>query len=133
MMTGEEPCPPLDPAPAAGQAVAPKPSPAPPAAATARQAAPATTQAKRSAREPVVPGSALARGIALYREKDFQPALALFLAAAKQDPGDPRAYAYLAGTYDWLGMSVESRMAADTARRIDPDALSIVQFAFGGP
>lgn len=133
MMTGENPCPPLDPAPAAGQAVAPKPSPAPPAAATARQAAPATTQAKRSAREPVVPGSALARGIALYREKDFQPALALFLAAAKQDPNDPRAYAYLAGTYDWLGMSVESRMAADTARRIDPDALSIVQFAFGGP
>ena len=132
MMTGEEPCPPLDPAPAAAQAVAPKPSPAPPAA-TARQAAPATAQAKRSAREPVAPGSALARGIALYREKDFQPALALFLAAAKQDPGDPRAYAYLAGTYDWLGMSVESRMAADTARRIDPDALSIVQFAFGGP
>lgn len=133
MMTGEEPCPPLDPAPAAAQAVAPKPSPAPPAAATARQAAPAASQAKRSAREPVVSGSALARGIALYREKDFQPALAMFLAAAKQDPGDPRAYAYLAGTYDWLGMSVESRMAADTARRIDPDALSIVQFAFGGP
>jgi Flp pilus assembly protein TadD len=70
---------------------------------------------------------------ALYREKDFQPALALFLAAAKQDPNDPRVYAYLAGTYDWLGMSVESRMAADTARRIDPDALAIVQFAFGGP
>ena len=133
IMTGETSCPPLDPAPAVAQAVAPQPSPAPPAVEPARKAVPATAQAKRSAREPVVPGSALARGIALYREKDFQPALALFLAAAKQDPGDPRAYAYLAGTYDWLGMSVESRMAADTARRIDPDALAIVQFAFGGP
>lgn len=106
---------------------------APQATAPAPVKAPVAAQAKRSAREPVVPGSVLARGIALYREKDFQPALAMFLAAAKQDPGDPRAYAYLAGTYDWLGMSVESRMAADTARRIDPDALSIVQFAFGGP
>ncbi len=123
----------LCPKQAAAPTAAPPRTAAPQAAAPAPAKAPVAVQAKRSAREPVVSGSVLARGIALYREKDFQPALALFLAAAKQDPGDPRAYAYLAGTYDWLGMSVESRMAADTARRIDPDALAIVQFAFGGP
>lgn len=99
---------------------------APKAAVPQRQAAPVATQRARSAREPVAAGSLLARGIALHREKDFQPALALFLAAAKADPDDPRVYAYLASTYDWLGMSVESRMAAESARRIDPDALSIL-------
>ncbi len=91
-----------------------------------RRAEAVASQRTRSAREPVAPGSVLARGIALYREMDFQPALQMFLAAAKADPDDPRVYVFLARTYDWLGMSVESRMAAESARRIDPDAFSIL-------
>jgi Flp pilus assembly protein TadD len=57
----------------------------------------------------------------------MQPALAMLLAAAKQSPDDPRVYAYLANTYDSLGMSVESRMAADTAIRLDPKAMEILR------
>jgi TPR repeat protein len=80
-----------------------------------------------TARTPIVSGSLLARGVTLYRAKDFQPALAMLLEAARQSPDDPRVFAYLAGTYDWLGMSVESRMAADTARRLDPQAMEILR------
>ncbi|MBL0002198.1 MAG: SEL1-like repeat protein [Sphingomonadales bacterium] len=86
MMTGEEPCPPLDPAPAAAQAVAPKPSPAPPAAATARQAAPATAQAKRSVREPVAPGSALARGLRYTGKRTSSPHSRCSLPPPSRDP-----------------------------------------------
>lgn len=92
-----------------------------------QSAAAAPAAAALTARTPIASGSVLARGITLYRAKDFQPALAMLLEAAKQSPDDPRVYAYLAGTYDWLGMSVESRMAADTARRLDPQAMEILR------
>ena len=79
------------------------------------------------ARTPIAPSSLLGRAVALHRAKDFQPALALLQQAAKAEPDDPRIHAYLASTYDWLGLSAESRQAADTARRLDPNALEILR------
>lgn len=95
-------------------------APAPPNAA-------GTHVASGAARTPIAPSSLLGRAVALHRAKDFQPALALLQQAAKAEPDDPRIHAYLASTYDWLGMSAESRQAADTARRIDPNALDILR------
>lgn len=113
------------PAPAsASSPTQPKVAATAPAAQALRQqgSAPAIT-----ARTPVTPGSLLARGINLHRQMDFQPALALLLEAAKAQPNDPRVHAYLADTYGWLGMRSESQMAADTAMRLDPEAMSILR------
>jgi len=98
----------------------------PPQAATPPPAAPRQVAAL-SARTPIDPASLLARGVRLHDEKDFQPALAALLAAARNNPNDPRIHAFLADTYAWLGMNAEARMAADTATRLDPNALEILR------
>jgi hypothetical protein len=89
----------------------------------------ATTMAPRAAAvsAPIAPNSLLGRAVALHRDKDFQPALALLQQAVKAEPNDARVHAYLASTYQWLGMGAESARAAETARRLDPNALDILR------
>jgi uncharacterized protein len=111
-----------------------KPVPATPAkpgvsapAKPAPVAAPANAAPRLTARSPIVQGSLLARGVKLYRERDMQPALAALLAAAKAEPNDPRVYAFLSSTYYSLGMTVESQMAEQMAKQLDPNAMEILR------
>jgi len=91
-----------------------------------RAAAPAAPAPQRSY-APIDPRSPFGRGVALYRDRDFQPALAQLLTAAQASPNDARVHAFLGATYDWLGMARESAAAFDTARRLDPDALEFLR------
>jgi len=101
-----------------------------PAAAT--QSAQAGTNAAtppasvRPAGEPIDPNSPLGRGVRLHAEKDFQPALRELLIAEKATPNDPRVLAYLADTYNWLGMSAEASRIAVRAKQLDPNAFDVL-------
>jgi tetratricopeptide (TPR) repeat protein len=105
--------------PAAGARAAPAPKPA--AARPAAAVPPAITYA------PVDPRSALGRGIALYREKDFQPALQQLLAATAAAPNDARGWVFLADTYRWLGLERDGESALATAKKLDPNALNALR------
>ena len=83
--------------------------------------------AARPAPKPIDANSALGRGVRLHDEKDFQPALQQLLLAAQSDPNDARVHAYLADTYSWLGMDAEARQAAETAKRLDPNAFEVLR------
>lgn len=104
---------------AVAAAKAPLPSPQP-AAAQSAQALPPITYA------PVDPRSALGKGIALNRNKDFQPALQQFLAATAANPSDARGWVFLADTYRWLGLERDGESALAKALKLDPNALNIL-------
>ena len=104
---------------AVAAAIAPLASPKP-AAAQSAPALPSITYA------PVDPRSALGRGIALYRNKDFQPALQQFLAATAGNPNDARGWVFLADTYRWLGLERDGESALAKALKLDPNALNVL-------
>jgi len=76
---------------------------------------------------PVDPRSALGRGIALYRGKDFQPALQQFLAATAANPNDARGWVFLADTYRWLGLERDGESALAKALQLDPNATNLLR------
>jgi hypothetical protein len=97
------------------------------AAIAAPSAAPATPALPPIAYAPVDPRSALGRGIALYRGKDFQPALQQFLAATAANPNDARGWVFLADTYRWLGLERDGESALARALRLDPNATNLLR------
>lgn len=97
---------------------------APPAAASATPPAPPPPM---RVYPPVDPRSALGRGVALYRERDMQPALAQLLAATAAEPNDARGWVFLADTYRWLGLESESQAAFATALKLDPNILEALR------
>lgn len=99
----------------AAAAGAPSPSPRP------AVSQPAITYA------PVDPRAALGRGLALYRAKDFQPALQQFLAATAASPNDARGWVLLADTYRWLGLERDAEAARANALKLDPNALNLLR------
>lgn len=105
---------------AVAAAQTPLPSPKP-AAAQSAPARPPITDA------PVDPRSALGRGIALHRAKDFQPALQQLLAATAGNPTDARGWVFLADTYRWLGLERDGESALAKALKLDPNALNLLR------
>jgi hypothetical protein len=97
------------------------------AATTPSPTSPASPAAPPKVWPPTDPKSALGRGIALHRDRDFQPALAELLAATRADPKDAGAFAFLGDTYMWLGMKAEGQAALDTAIKLDPHALDALR------
>ena len=95
-----------------------------PAIAVAPQSTPALPPI---AYAPVNPRSALGRGIALYRDKDFQPALQQFLAATASNPDDARGWVFLADTYRWLGLERDGESALAKALQLDPNATNMLR------
>ncbi len=76
---------------------------------------------------PVDPRSALGRGMALYCDKDFQPALQQLLAATAANANDARGWMFLADTYRWLGLEREGEAARTQALKLDPNAPNLLR------
>jgi len=110
---------------AANSSVAPTAGAPPQVAAIA--APPSTPALPPIGYAPVDPRSALGRGIALYRGKDFQPALQQFLAATAANPNDARGWVFLADTYRWLGMERDGESALAKALQLDPNATNLLR------
>ncbi len=111
------------------------PATVPPATAQ-KPPAPAATTPAPSAAQPAAkpkvwpkpdPRSHLGKGIALYRDLDFQPALVELLAATKADPTDARAFAFLSDTYRWLSVHDEEQKARQKALALDPNAFDALR------
>jgi hypothetical protein len=116
-------------------AASPAPATVPPATAQ-KPPAPAATTPAPSAAQPAAkpkvwpkpdPRSHLGKGIALYRDLDFQPALVELLAATKADPTDARAFAFLSDTYRWLSVHDEEQKARQKALALDPNAFDALR------
>ena len=73
------------------------------------------------------PKSHLAKGIALYRELDYQPALVELLEATKADPTEARALAFLSDTYWRLSVFPEAEAARKRALALDPNAFDALR------
>ncbi len=74
----------------------------------------------------IPPGSLLAKGVALHQSGfEYQEALPVLQAAARQTPNDARVHAFLADTYFRLGMRTEGAAADARARQLDPTVFEV--------
>ena len=75
---------------------------------------------------PVDPRSTLGRGIRLYLDVEYQQAVPVLIQATKENPSDPRGFAYLAAAYFKLGVTREFEAARDRAVALDPGIMRTV-------
>lgn len=68
--------------------------------------------------------SPLGRGIRLYRDQEFKPALKQFQAATQADAKDALAFAYTGDAYHHLGQEAEAKAAYAAATKLDPGILN---------